>query len=146
MRVRADLVAVVVGLAAATILSACSTSPTTSVSATTPTTTAQSSASTVPVQHPLPSTVPNNLTLRKNVTITACHAIAGGWAATGTAANPGTSPGNYQITVFFTTPRATVLDYATVAVVVQPGKTAQWTAEQRFATVPGMICVLRGVS
>lgn len=146
VKVRVDLLAVVVGLTVAVVLSGCSTSSSTSVPVATPTTAAPPSATTVPVQHPLPSTVPNNLTLRKNVAITACHAVTGGWAAEGTATNPGTSPDNYQITVFFTTPRATVLDYATVAVAVQPGKTAQWTAEQHFATVPGMNCVLRGVS
>jgi hypothetical protein len=98
------------------------------------------------VQHPLPATVPNVVSLRRNVTVTSCHAISGGWEASGTASNPGAGPVTYQITIFFTTPRATVLDYAAASVAVQPGKTGGWTAEQHFATVPGILCVLRGVA
>jgi hypothetical protein len=130
------------------LLSGCATSSTSTPPATAvqPSVNARNSTTTIPEQHPLPATIPNDVTLHKDVEITACHATTGGWEASGTATDPGSSPVTYDITVVFTTPRATVLDYATTSVTVQPGATARWTARQEFATVAGMLCVLRGVS
>jgi len=140
---------IAVTCAAAITLSACSTASTSSAparSSKSSTPPRSSSATTIPPQHPVPATVSNNDLLRKNVTVTTCAAVAGGWGAKGTATDPGATPVTYHITIFFTTPEATVLDDATTTVSVQPHQTADWAASQQFATVPKMICVLRGVS
>ena len=53
--------------------------------------------------------VPNVDSIRKYVVQQTCAAVAGGWAATGVAANPGTTPVRYLITYrFVTTPGDTV--------------------------------------
>lgn len=105
-----------------------------------------SAASALPAQHPVPASVANSDLLRKQVAITACAAIPGGWEAKGTATNPAATSITYRITIFFTTPQATVLDDAVTTVLVQPGKTATWAASQKFTTVSHMNCVLRGVA
>jgi hypothetical protein len=104
--------------------------------------------STVPplVQNPLPDSVPNDPDVRKNVAQTKCEAVDGGWGAEGTATNPGTAPVTYSITVYFTTPTATVLDYATTTVSVAPGATEKWSASKQFAAVADMLCPMPGIS
>jgi hypothetical protein len=105
-------------------------------------------AVTIPSQHPLPnpSKISNSVKLRRQVAITRCVSTAGGWRASGNAVNTsGKKPLNVTITVFFTTTKATVLDYAQTKVNVAPGKTGTWTAAAKFKTEPTMRCVLRGV-
>ena len=41
-----------------------------------------------------------------------CNAVEGGWAATGVITNPGPKKGSYTVTVYFTTPTATVIGTA----------------------------------
>lgn len=133
--------------AAAAVLSSCSNASSSAVStSSTVATGGHGAVTTIPEQHPLPSAIPNNPRLRHSITITGCSAIPGGWKASGTAVNTGSAPISYKITIFFTTPHSTVIDYADTSVTVAPGKKGTWTAQQKFATVPGMICALRGVS
>jgi hypothetical protein len=95
---------------------------------------------------PLPTSVPNNIPERKDVTLQQCAAVPGGWGASGVAANPGTTPVSYKITVYFTDTKATTLDYAQTTVTVPAGKTQPWTANKTFAPVPSkVLCVLVGV-
>ncbi len=106
-----------------------------------------SSGSTALVQNPLPpaSDIVNDVDKRKSVTITKCAAIVGGWAASGTASNPGSTTVDYTITVFFTNAVATVQDFATASVTVAPGQSSSWTASKLFAAADPTSCVLRGV-
>ncbi len=72
--------------------------------------------------------------------------MSGGWEAIGQATNPGRGPVDYRITIFFTTPHATVLAAASTSVLVPPGQSGRWAATQTFAAVAGTSCVLRGVA
>lgn len=98
------------------------------------------------VQAKVPTKVANAPTLRKNIVQTACAAIPGGWKASGTAANPGKRPVTYKIVVFFTTTKATTLNYAETRVPVEPGKKANWTAEKKFPAEKQMLCPMPGIS
>lgn len=99
-------------------------------------------------QHPLPpeKSIINSVTRRKQVEISDCSAVAGGWGASGTAKNPEGEKTTYEITIFFTTSSATVLNFARTSVSVEPGQTAKWTASAKFATPKDTRCVLRGVA
>jgi hypothetical protein len=98
-------------------------------------------------QHPLPapSAIPNNVAQRRDVSLTGCLATHEGWAASGIASNPGSSPASYTITIFFTTTSATVLDYATTTVSLAAGQHDSWRAAAQFAAPAHVLCVLRGV-
>jgi len=97
-------------------------------------------------QNPLPSSVANNVGLRKNVAITSCAAALGGWGAAGTAKNPDKTARTYHLTVYFTTDKATTLDYAQTSVTVGAGGQAGWKANKKFSAANPMLCVLVGVS
>jgi hypothetical protein len=101
----------------------------------------------IPTQNPLPapSKIRNDVELRRTTAITGCTSKSGGWQATGKSVNPGKKDVHLTITVFFTTPAATVLDYATTKVTVPARGDAKWTAGASFAAEPNMRCVLRGV-
>jgi hypothetical protein len=93
----------------------------------------------------VPTKVANNVKSRKNVQLTSCKKVAGGWGAAGTASNPGTKAAAYTITVFFTTTSATVVGMGKTQVTVAPGGTQDWTAAGKFKAPAKMLCVLRGV-
>ena len=94
---------------------------------------------------PVPTQVANDTKLRKNVTLSSCKSVAGGWGASGTAMNPGTKPVDYTITIFFTTTSATVVSTAATHITVSPGGKEVWTVNRKFKAPPKMLCVLRGV-
>lgn len=94
----------------------------------------------------IPTDVANDVGLRANVVLTDCLPTDGGWEATGTAVNQGAVTRMYEITVFFATPAATVLDHATTTVSVEPGDVATWSASKQFASGGEAQCVIRGVS
>lgn len=94
----------------------------------------------------IPTEVPNDPDQRKNVTLSGCAAVGGGWGASGEATNPGDAEVTYQIQIFFTTAAATTVDSAATEVTVAPGGTEKWTAEKQFGTADKMLCVLRGVA
>lgn len=96
--------------------------------------------------NPVPTKIANEPSVRKNVVQNKCAAIPGGWAAEGTATNPGKKPVTYKIVVHFTTTKATTLDYAQVLVPVQPGKTVPWTAKKQFQAQKKMLCPMPGIS
>jgi hypothetical protein len=113
-----------------------------------PATPSVSSTPTSPlVQNSLPpaTAIANDVGKRKSVTLTKCAAIEGGWSASGTASNPGTTAVDYAITVFFTNAAATVQDFTTASVTVAPGQSLTWTASKQFAAASTTSCVLRGV-
>jgi len=93
----------------------------------------------------VPTDVANDIDLRKHVSLQACRRIAGGWAASGTATNPGTEPVDYTITIFFTTAKATVVGTGETHVKVDPGHEKTWTVDRKLATDSKTLCVLRGV-
>ena len=94
---------------------------------------------------PVPTDVPNSVAARKNVTVTGCSGDADGWKASGTITNPAKATTDYTITVFFTTPAATVIDTAQTKVTVHAGATQKWSAAKTFTTGGHVLCVLRGV-
>jgi hypothetical protein len=93
----------------------------------------------------VPTAVPNKPALRRDVTLSACSATPGGWAASGTARNPGKSSAHYKITVFFTTSSATVIGTAATHVTVPKGQTKPWTVRGSFTPAKLTQCILRGV-
>ncbi len=109
-------------------------------------TTTTSAPPTVPQNTQLPTSVANDTSLRTDVTIAACDQTGGGWAASGTVTNSGQSTKTYDITVFFTSAKATVEDYATTSVKVKPGDHQDWKASKDFPALSGTLCVLRGVA
>jgi len=99
------------------------------------------------VQHPLPSgTIPNVVTKRKAIAISGCSAVSGGWQVEGSASNSGTARQTFEITIFFTTASATVLDFARTTVTVEAGRTQKWYASANFTAPRDTVCVLRGVA
>ena len=94
---------------------------------------------------PAASAIVNDVAKRKEIVLTKCAAVDGGWSASGTAKNAGTADATYAITIFFTNDHATVQDYATASVTVKPGATLDWTASKKFAAATPTNCVLRGV-
>ncbi|MDN3359070.1 hypothetical protein [Actinomadura sp. DC4] len=96
--------------------------------------------------NPVPTKIANEPKVRKNVALTKCAEIPGGWSAEGTATNPGKKPVTYKITVHFTTRQATTLDYAEALVPVAPGKTVPWAAEKEFHAEKKMLCPTPGIS
>ena len=120
----------------------CSSSPKSSVvSSVAPSSTAPLTQNSLPPA----SAIVNNVDKRKSIAVTKCIAADGGWAVSGTAANPSTADVSYAITVFFTNDHATVEDFATAAVTVKPGQTVAWSATKKFAATTPTNCVLRGV-
>lgn len=107
---------------------------------------AAANSAATPVANPVPTKVANEPSVRKNVVQTKCAAVPGGWAAEGTATNPGKKPVTYKIVVHFTTTKATTLDYAQVSVPVAPGKTVPWTAKKQFQAQKKMLCPMPGIS
>ena len=77
--------------------------------------TSKSSASAIaqPTKLPSPS---NSVALRKSVTMDSCKESSGGWQAGGTAKNTKDAAFTYLITVYFTTPSATVVGYKRIKV------------------------------
>lgn len=93
------------------------------------------------------TTVPNVVNLRKNVFMATCGAVAGGWAAGGSAVSAGNKTTSYTITIYFVTnPGDTVEASGVTHVTVDPGKSAAWQVVAHFPVSSGIQCVLRGVS
>lgn len=93
----------------------------------------------------IPSAIPDDAALRKNVTIYSCKASKDGWQALGTATNPDTKQTDYTVTVFFTTTSGTVIGTGQRTVTVKPGALQPWTINSTFNAPPDTRCVLRGV-
>lgn len=94
----------------------------------------------------VPTKVANVPGLRRNVVISSCAKTESGWAASGTANNPGSADKTYTITIFFATAGGTVIGTSHADVAVPAGGTKQWKAEQSFHAAPETQCVLRGVA
>lgn len=99
-------------------------------------------------QGPVPATedIADNPDLREIVLQTGCAAVDGGWAATGTAENPGTGDVTYRVVVIFTDAQSRGVTSSTVDVPVAAGETADWTAAAEFSPPSGTQCVLAGVA
>jgi hypothetical protein len=93
----------------------------------------------------VPTAVPNKPALRDDVTITACTAAKGGWAAHGTVHNTAKASTLYRVTIFFTTTSATVLGVGRARLRVPAGSQRSWQATGRFTAPKHVLCVLRGV-
>ncbi|GII59517.1 hypothetical protein Pth03_79060 [Planotetraspora thailandica] len=94
----------------------------------------------------LPKKITNDPDIRGNIVQTACAAVPGGWGAKGTATNPGAKPITYKIVVYFTTTKATTLDYAQTLVKVPAGKTVDWSATKHFEAKQQLLCPMPGIS
>lgn len=144
--------AAAVTLAATAGLVGCSTTPSSSGdkrAANSPTATTASQAPGLPSgvrgAASLPTDIPNNADLRKNVSVTSCAATEGGWAANGSATNPGRDSVTYTITIYFTTTFGTVVDSGQTRVRIKGGAERPWTVSKKFSAAPSMLCALRGV-
>lgn len=94
----------------------------------------------------IPDRVPNQDSVRRDVTIGTCSAVPGGWSAGGTIKNTLGHDATYEITIFFTSAAATDLAYGATSTAVSAGKSAPWTVTAKFAAPSTVQCVLRGVS
>lgn len=94
----------------------------------------------------VPTAVANDPGVRKDVTLTKCAATKAGWSAAGTAQNKKKGAKTFKITVFFTSPAATVLHTDSTTVTVKPGAKSDWTIYGQFTAPKGTLCVLRGVA
>lgn len=134
--------AVVWGLALSLAACGSSKSPTASTSTT-------SQPETLPTPAPgvtFPSNVPNQVGVRKDVSLVSCAVAPGGWGAGGTIDNKLGRAATFDITVFFTSVEATDLSSATTNVHVRAGQTAPWSVRATFPAPSRVICVLRGVA
>jgi hypothetical protein len=97
--------------------------------------------------HPaaIPTAVPNTVEARKQVQLSTCTGSGTQWKAAGTIKNTTDTKKDYRITVFFTTPTATVVDSAQTTVSLDAGASGKWTAAKEFTTGGKLLCVLRGV-
>lgn len=94
----------------------------------------------------VPLDVPNDVAARHDVSMGSCAGDSNNWRAGGTAANATSAPVTFEVTVFFTTPHATVLSSATTKVTTPAHGKAPWSAASRFQTGGAARCVLRGVA
>lgn len=92
----------------------------------------------------LPTGYPNVAAVRQLVKVTNCAATKDGWQAKGTVRNSGSDAQKITITVYFTTPQATVIDTAQVAVDVAVGAKGQWTAAKAFTAPSKLNCLIVG--
>ena len=105
-----------------------------------------------PVQAPvtaarsIPNSVPNQVAARKAVVMTGCAASSTGWRAGGDVTNSSKHAANYTITVFFTSPHATVLNYGRTTVSISSGATKHWSIDAALPGTKQARCVLRGVA
>lgn len=128
-------------LAAGLCLAACSSSGNPSSSTATTTTTTRP----VATQTIVPGSVPNQPSVRKDVTMSNCAASPGGWSAGGTVRNTLDKTATYTITVFFTNTGYTDLAYGVTKVPLDAGKSTIWSVKATFAAPRSVLCVLRGV-
>ncbi len=108
--------------------------------------TTSSAGSQSPPSTNVPDSVPNQVTVRKDVDMQNCGSTQGGWSAGGTLRNTQGHAATYHITVFFTTSQATDLAYGLTSVEVGSGQTKLWSVKASFAAPAQVLCVLRGVS
>ncbi|HLY34689.1 MAG TPA: hypothetical protein VKQ07_09160 [Jatrophihabitantaceae bacterium] len=94
----------------------------------------------------VPLNVPNQVAARRDVSMGSCTGDQNSWRAAGTATNAAGASVTFEVTVFFTTPRATVLSSATTKVTAAAHDRAPWSATSRFRTGGAVRCVLRGVA
>ena len=123
-------------------LASCSNSNTPSASSSTTTTT----TTTTTTLGTVPTSVPNQVSVRKDVRLLNCGAIKGGWSAGGTVKNSLDRAATYQITVFFTSDQATDLAFAKTSVPLSAGQSKLWSTQATFAAPAQVLCVLRGVA
>jgi hypothetical protein len=139
------------GLAAlATVtVAGCSPAPnatSTAVTGSTITTSADASGAATSAAELIPPSVPNDNAARKDVLMPDCNATKDGWSAGGVAKNPTASTTTFIITVFFTNPAATDLDYAQTTITVPPQGAQFWLVKATFRAPGRVDCILRGVA
>lgn len=93
----------------------------------------------------IPPSVPNDNAVRKDVLMPDCNATPGGWSAGGVAKNPANATTTFIITVFFTNPAATDLDYAQTTITVPAQGAKFWLVKASFHAPKRVDCLLRGV-
>lgn len=94
---------------------------------------------------PDPAAYQDTPALRDLVLVTGYDATDAGWAATGTAANPGTETATYGVLVYFTDSYSRGVAASEIEIEVGPGETVDWTAAQDVWGEDGTLCVLRAV-
>lgn len=97
-------------------------------------------------QYPLPAKIADNAAKHNQVHVSGCASTGSAATATGTVHNPGSKSVRYDITVFFTSPSATAVNYATTSVTVAAGASGDFTAARDFAAPAQVLCVLAGVT
>ena len=87
----------------------------------------------------------NNVFLRQQAEELACRSQAGGWEATGSIKNSGSTPRDYRVTVFFTNDRSMVLASGETSLTLGVGEKGSWKVSARFPAPAHVLCALVGV-
>jgi hypothetical protein len=95
---------------------------------------------------PAVSSLHDNPTKHKAVTLSGCAASEGRWAARGKVVNPNPVATSYTITVFYTDNTDTVVDYASSTVTVAAEKSEQWMTFGQHPDTGPLTCTVKGVS
>jgi len=93
-----------------------------------------------------PTIVPNDPDLRKDVTMTSCGAVKGGWQASGRIINHSSAARDYHVEVFFTSLQTTVLGSGVIVVRIDAGASKAWKVADQFTPAKPTVCVVTGVS
>jgi hypothetical protein len=94
----------------------------------------------------IPTSVPDDVSIRHDVDLINCTPTQGGWSAGGTVKNSSRRRTTYLITVFFTSKQATDLAYSMSTVRLEAGQAKLWSTSATFPAPAQVLCVLRGVA
>lgn len=130
----------------AALISACSSSPSTSASKSTTTTSKTKSTKTTRPSTTTFPTYQNNDKLRPDVITNSCVASAGGWSASGRIHSTQKDQHLFILTVYFTNAHSTVLGAGKTSISVKAAGTKPWKITAKFSAPPGTLCVLVGVN
>lgn len=90
--------------------------------------------------------IANDPDLYGAVALTGCAATEGGWLATGTATNAGSSTQDFHIVLNVTDAQARTITSVVVDVTADAGETAEWEAPANISAPADSSCVIAGVS
>jgi hypothetical protein len=80
----------------------------------------------------------------RQVLLTGCRPVDGGWQAEGDATNPGDDALSYPVTVYFTSGQGILVATGVAQVVIPPRATVQWRVSTAAAVAGAVHCSLPG--
>lgn len=80
----------------------------------------------------------------RQVALTGCRAVDGGWQAEGDATNPGDDTVRYPVTIYFTSDQGVLVATGVTEVLIPPRATVQWRVSMSAAVASGVHCAVLG--